>query len=298
MKKIVYTLTFLLLAFQLKAQDNAVADTAWKFSGTTSLNLSQLSLSNWAAGGDNSLSGNALINLAANYAKDRTSWENTLTLGFGLIKQGEDPTRKSDDQIDLASKLGMKATDKWFYTGLLGFKTQFAQGYDNPGDANRMKISNFLAPGYLNFSLGMDYKPSETFSLLLSPLATKFTFVLDDELSAAGSFGLDPGQKTRAEMGAYIKMAFKKEILKNVTLDTKIDFFSNYLENPQYVDVNWDLLLTFTINEYLSASLLTQLIYDYDIKFGTDTTGDGVLDTFDERVQFKELFGLGLTYSF
>jgi hypothetical protein len=64
------------------------------------------------------------------------------------------------------------------------------------------------------------------------------------------------------------------------------------------VDVNWDLLLNFTINEYLSASLVTQLIYDYDIKFGTDTTGDGVPDTFSDRVQFKELFGLGLTYSF
>lgn len=298
MKKIFYTLTLAFIALQLQGQENPEADTAWKFSGTTALNLSQLSLNNWAAGGDNSLSGNALINLAANYAKDRTSWENTLTLGFGLIKQGDDPTRKSDDQIDLASKLGMKATDKWFYTGLLGFKTQFAQGYDNPGDANRMKISNFMAPGYLNFSLGMDYKPSEVFSLFFAPLSSKFTFVLDDELSAAGSFGLDPGQKSRAELGAYIKLAFKKEILKNVTLDTKIDFFSNYLENPQYVDVNWDLLLTFTINEYLSASLLTQLIYDYDIKFGRDTTGDGDLDTFGDRVQFKELFGLGLTYSF
>jgi len=298
MKKIIFALAMFLIASGIHAQETTLADTLWKFSGTTSLNLSQLSLTNWAAGGDNSLSGNALINVSANYAKDKVSWENTLTLGFGLIKQGSDPTRKSDDQIDLASKLGLKASDKWFYTGLLGLKTQFAQGYDNPGDANRLKISNFMSPGYLNLSLGMDYKPSEVFSLFLSPLSTKFTFVLDEDLSAAGSFGLDPGKTSRAEFGAYIKMAFKKEILKNVTLDTKVDFFSNYLDNPQKVDVNWDLLLTFTINDYLSASLLTQLIYDYDIKFGTDTTGDGVPDTFDAKVQFKELFGLGLTYSF
>ena len=298
MKKIIFALAMFLIASGIHAQETTLADTLWKFSGTASLNLSQLSLTNWAAGGDNSLSGNALINVSANYAKDKVSWENTLTLGFGLIKQGSDPTRKSDDQIDLASKLGLKASDKWFYTGLLGLKTQFAQGYDNPGDANRLKISNFMSPGYLNLSLGMDYKPSEVFSLFLSPLSTKFTFVLDEDLSAAGSFGLDPGKTSRAEFGAYIKMAFKKEILKNVTLDTKVDFFSNYLDNPQKVDVNWDLLLTFTINDYLSASLLTQLIYDYDIKFGTDTTGDGVPDTFDAKVQFKELFGLGLTYSF
>jgi len=298
MKKIFFTLAVACLALGVSAQESTVSDTAWKFSGSTSLNLSQLSLTNWAAGGDNSLSGNALINLAANYAKDKTSWENKLVLGFGLIKQGDDPTRKSDDQIDFASKLGIKASDKWFYTGLLGFKTQFAQGYDRPGDEDRAKISNFMAPGYLSFSLGMDYKPTETFSLMLSPLSSKITFVLDEDLSEEGAFGLDPGEKTRAELGAYIKMTFKKEILKNVTLDTKIDLFSNYLENPQNVDVNWDLLLTFKVNEYLSASLMTQLIYDYDIKFGTDTTGDGVPDTFSDRVQFKELFGLGLTYSF
>ncbi len=298
MKKILFTITLLLFAIISNAQEPSSADTLWKFNGTTSLNVSQLSLTNWAAGGDNSLSGNALINLAANYAKEKTSWENKLILGFGLNKQGGDPTRKSDDQIDFASKLGLKASEKWFYTGLLGFKTQFAPGYDNPGDVDRLKISDFMSPAYLSFSLGMDYKPSDAFSLFLSPLSTKFTFVLDEDLSSAGSFGLDPGQKTRAELGAYIKMAYKKEILKNVTLDTKIDLFSNYLDNPQYIDVNWDLLLTFKVNEYLSASLITQLIYDYDIKFGKDTTGDGVNDTFESKVQFKELFGLGLTYSF
>ena len=298
MKKNILTLTVAILAITLYGQDAEKSDTLWKYSGTTSLNLSQLSLTNWAAGGDNSLSGNALINLSAIYATEKNEWENTLTVGFGLIKQGDDPTRKSDDQIDFASKLGIKASDKWFYTGLLGFKTQFAQGYDNPGEDDRLKISNFMSPGYLNFSLGMDYKPSDVFSMFLSPLSTKFTFVLDEDLSAAGSFGLDQGQTARSELGGYMKMAFKKEILKNVTLDTKIDLFTNYLNNPQYIDINWDMLLTFKVNEFLSASLLTQLIYDYDIKFGEDTTGDGVHDTFEARVQFKELFGLGLTYSF
>jgi len=297
-KKNLLILVIAVTSLSIFAQDAVDADTLWKFSGSTSLNLSQLSLTNWAAGGDNSLSGNALINLSANYATEKTSWENKIILGFGLIKQGDDPTRKSDDQIDLASKLGVKATDKWFYTALLGFNTQFAEGYDNPGEDDRLKISNFMAPGYLSFSLGMDYKPSEAFSLFLSPISSKFTFVLDDDLSAQGTFGLDPGQKSRSEIGAYIKITYKKEILKNVSLDTKIDLFSNYFDNPQYIDVNWDLLLTFKVNDYLAASLLTQLIYDYDIKFGEDTTGDGEYDTFTEKVQFKELFGLGLTYSF
>ncbi len=298
MKKNILILSMILFSLGMSAQEAVDADTLWKFSGTTSLNVSQLSLTNWAAGGDNSVSGNALVNLSANYATDKTSWENKLILGFGLVKQGDDPTRKSNDQIDFASKLGLKATEKWFSALLLGFTTQFAEGYDNPGDEDRRKISNFMAPGYLSFSLGMDYKPSEVFSLFLSPVSSKFTFVLDDDLSAAGSFGLDPGKEARGEFGAYVKMTYKKEILKNVTLDTKIDLFSNYLNKPQYVDVNWDLLLTFKVNDYLAASLLTQLIYDYDIKFGEDTTGDGEYDTFTDKVQFKELFGLGLTFTF
>ena len=298
MKKNILILSMALISLLASAQEAVDADTLWKFNGTTSLNLSQLSLSNWAAGGDNSLSGNVLVNLSANYATDKTNWENNLVMGFGLVKQGDDPTRKSNDQLDFASKLGLKATEKWFSTLLLGFTTQFAEGYDDPGEDDAVKISNFMAPGYLSFSLGMDFKPSEVFSLFLSPVSSKYTFVLDDELSAEGSYGLDPGKKARAEFGAYIKIAFKKEILKNVTLDTRVDFFSNYFDKPQYVDVNWDLLLTFKINDFLAASLLTQLIYDYDIKFGEDTTGDGEADTFTDKVQFKELFGLGLTYTF
>ncbi|MEN8226926.1 MAG: DUF3078 domain-containing protein [Bacteroidota bacterium] len=298
MKKFFLLVTAIFLSFSMSAQDSTEADTLWKYNGVTSLNVSQLSLSNWAAGGENSLSGNALVMLSADFDDGTMNWDNDLIMGFGLIRQGDDPTRKSDDKLDLSSKFGYRASKNWFYSGLLSFKTQFAEGYDNPGEADRIKISNWLAPGYLNISAGMDFKPNDEFSMLIAPVSGKMTFVLDDDLSAAGTFGLDPGETFRGEFGGYVKVAFKKEILKNVLLDTKLDFFSNYLENPQYVDVNWDMLLTFTINEFLSATLVTQLIYDRDIEFGFDSTGDGVHDSFEPRVQFKELFGLGLTYNF
>ncbi len=293
MKNFFLSIAALIIAASSFGQDPVAGDTLWKYSGVTSLSLSQLALHNWAAGGDNNVSGNALVKLSADFNDGKKNWDNDLTLGFGLIKQGDDLARKSDDQIDFSSKLGFKASKKWLYTGLLSFKTQFAEGYDLPGEATRLKISNFMAPAYMNFSLGMDYKHDAGFSMFISPLSSKTTFVLDDELAAAGVFGLEPDQRVRAEFGGYIKLTYKHEILKNVTLNTKIDFFSNYLNNPQYVDVNWDMLLTFKVNEFLSASLQTQLIYDYDIKFENETTGEP-----EARVQFKELFGLGLTYSF
>jgi len=298
MNKIILTIAVTMMAVSLHAQESSEADTLWKYSGITSLNLSQLSLTNWAAGGENSVSGNALIQLSADYDNGTLNWDNDLSMGFGLIRQGNDPTRKSDDKIDLSSKFGYRASKNWFYSGLLSFKTQFTEGYDNPGEADRIKISNWLAPGYLNISAGMDYKPNDEFSVLLAPAAGKITFVLDEDLSEAGSFGLGQSETIRGEFGGYIKIAYKKEVLKNVLLDTKIDLFSNYFENPQYVDVNWDLLLTFTVNEFISATLMTQLIYDHDIEFGFDSSGDGTNDSFEPRVQFKELFGLGLTYNF
>jgi hypothetical protein len=278
--------------------DAAIADTLWKTSGIISVNLSQLSLTNWAAGGENNISGNGLVQLSGDYNDGILSWDNDLVLGYGLIKQGEAPARKSDDRIELSSKLGYKATGNWSYTVLAGFRTQFAEGYDDPGAENRMKISNWMAPGYLNLSAGMDYKPSESFSLLLAPLAGKMTFVLDDELSDQGTFGLEPGEKVRAEFGAFIKAAYQKEIMQNITLNTAVGLFSNYLDHPEYIDVNWDLLLSMKVNDFISATLQTQLIYDRDILFGEDTDGDGTPDTFEPRVQFKELFGIGLTYTF
>lgn len=290
-------LTFSLAALNIRGQGTATdtvrADTLWKTGGIISLNLSQLALNNWAAGGENSVSGNGLLQLSVDYNDGTMTWDNDLVLGYGLIKQGEGLARKSDDRVDLSSKFGYKAGGNWYYSALLSFRTQFTEGYDRPGDEDRTRISNWMAPGYLNISAGMDYKPGEHFTLLIAPVTGKMTFVLDDELSAAGTFGLEPGERVRGEFGGFIKAGFKKEIMKNVLLNTTLDLFSNYLENPQYIDVNWDLLLSMKVNEYISATLQTQLIYDRDILFAGENGGEG-----EPRVQFKELFGIGLTYNF
>ncbi|MDX2429590.1 MAG: DUF3078 domain-containing protein [Bacteroides sp.] len=290
MKKFKLTLGMLLMAALTFAQEPAPVDgdTLWKFTGVTSLSMSQLSLTNWAAGGENAISGNVFVKLSPDYDNGTINWDNDLILGFGLMKQGDNEADKSDDQIELTSKFGYRAGKNWFYTALLSFKSQFANGYSYADDV-KTKISSFLAPGYLNLSLGFDYKPTEGFSLLLAPISTKMTFINDQTLADAGVYA-PAGESFRGEFGGYIKIAYKKEILKNVLLDTQVDFFSNYVDNPQYVDVNWDLLITFKVNEFISASLMTQLIYDYDIKFGPAPG--------QPKVQFKELFGLGLAYNF
>ncbi len=269
----------------------------WKKGVTAFINVSQTSLTNWTAGGQNSLSINGLINVYANYTKGKSNWDNSLDIGYGLLKQGKDADFiKTDDKIDLVSKYGYKAFGKWNYAALFNFKTQMTNGYNYPNDS--VIISKFLAPGYILGALGLDYKPNDNFSAFIAPLTSKITLVNDQALADSGAFGVDPGNKLRSELGGYVRIAFQKELIKNVSFGTKIDLFSNYLNNPQNIDINWETLLMLKANEYLSATLSTLLIYDDDIKIEQDTNDDGVVDSKGPRIQFKEVLSIGIALKF
>ncbi|MCB2197178.1 MAG: DUF3078 domain-containing protein [Bacteroidetes bacterium] len=285
---------FISLTVLLYAQEATDSIKPWKFNGLTSINFSQVSLTNWAAGGENSYAFNGLLNLSANYSKDKNDWSNTLELGYGIQKQGDQDVRKTDDQIDFVSKYGRKISKSFFISAMLNFKSQMDEGkkYETDPDTSYV-ISKFLAPGYIQGALGMEYKPSEAFYAVLSPAAGKLTIVLDDTLSARGSFGVDPGDKTRLELGGSATIGVKKEIMKNVGISSTLGLFSNYIKNPQNIDVDWKVLINMKINDYLSANLNTHLIYDDDIK-----TSDDEGNPEGAKVQFKEVFGVGLTYKF
>ncbi len=291
-------LLILLMVLPLVGFSQAESDSTkvWKFGGNASINFSQVSLSNWAAGGKSSASGTFLFNSFANYQKGKISWENSLDLGYGLMKEEDSQSVKTDDKIDFSSKFGLKGKGKIFYSALFNFRTQMADGFKYPDRDNR--ISTFMAPGYFTLALGADYKPSDKFSLFVSPMTGKMTVVTDDVLSDEGAFGVDPGKKSRGEMGAFLKTQFKTTVVENVSLETKLDLFSNYLDTPQNIDIHWDILLNMKINDYLSANLITNLIYDDDVSIAIDKDGDGVIDEKGPRVQFKELFGVGLSFKF
>ncbi len=307
MKKISILFVASLFTISSFAQDAAV-DTSWKKSGIIGINFNQVSLSNWAAGGQNSISGIALFNYNANYKKGKNSWDNVIDLAYGLTQNANDKAIKSEDRIDLASKYGRQASAHWNYSALLGFKSQFTEGYNYPNDS--VKISNFLAPAYITLALGMDYKPNDNFSLFLSPITGRIIVVNDKNLADAGAFGVDPaeydvfgvkvkdGKMVRFEFGALLKAQYEKNILENVKLQTKLELFSNYLENPQNIDVNWNVLLSMKVNKFITATISTELIYDDNTIITKDTNGDGIIDEAGPRTQFKEVLGIGLAYKF
>lgn len=297
----------------------------WKKGGLLALNINQGSLQNWSAGGDNfSLSLGAVANLYANYAKGRQSWDNNLDMAFGYLNTSSLGTRKSDDKISLYSKYGLQFSKSWFYSAMISFRSQFANGYLYPDDSN--VVSHFLAPAYLLGSIGFDFKPASYFSLFLSPLTSRFVIVADQRMADQGAYGVDSaryqylpgntrlllrhGTMIRYELGAFTSITFNKEILKNISWNTRLDLYSNYLHNPRNIDVYWTSVLNLKVNKYITASINTELIYDDDIKFvtyATDAnghiqknpeTGENIVLKRTPRIQFKELVGLGFAYQF
>ena len=267
---------------------------AWNKGALFNLGFSQVSLTNWNAGGNSSVSGNAIANFHLNYTGEKESWENTLNLGYGLLQQEGLSLQKTDDNIELNSKYGRKASKRWYYAGLLNFRTQFAPGFNLPDDST--KISAFMAPGYLLGAAGMNYKYKDILGLFLSPVTSKTTFVLDDTLSAQGAFGVEANESIRHEIGGYLRANFQKEIMKNIKLTTTLGLFSNYIENPQNIDVNWDLLVLMKVNKYVTVSLSTNLIYDDDIMITRDDNEDGINEVNGPRTQFKQILSVGFSY--
>ena len=299
MKKIYSILLITMLSLSVLAQSDT---TYWTKGGDFSLNFNQTNFTNWAAGGDNALSGVALLNYNIDYAKGKTSWKNKIILGYGLQYLAED-YKKTEDKIDLSSLYGHQIKPKWDASLLVFLKTQFVEGFD--GDNDSVYVSKFMAPGYIGIGPGFTYKPSEVFSVFLSPATAQWVIVNDQRLADAGDFGVTPaeydadgnkikdGELVKFQFGAAVKMHFKKDIAKNINFETTLELFSDYLYKPENIIISWDAIIDMSINSWLSAKLTTNLIYDDNI---TIKDKDG--SPLGPRTQFKEMFGLGFAIKF
>ena len=294
MKKIAILFLSFFSAVITIAQDDT--SKVWINKGTVQLNFSQSAFRNWAGGGQNAVSATGLFNYQNGFETKKSSLLNTIDLAYGMLKQDQKQPVKTDDRIELSSKYGTQAFGKFQYSSLVSVRTQFAPGYASPEDS--VKISDFLSPGYVITSIGLDYKPNASVSMMISPLTGKFTIVRDTMLSNAGAFGVEPGKIMRAELGGYLRLGINKDLMENVVFTSKLELFSNYLDNPQNIDVNWEVLLNMKVNKYITASISTQMIYDHDIDISVDENNDGVPEAFGPRTQWKEVFNLGIAYTF
>ncbi|MEY3009579.1 MAG: hypothetical protein RLZZ314_221 [Bacteroidota bacterium] len=290
---------------KLRAPVVGDADSVYhKHETLVNIQFSQVQLSQWAAGGQSSASLIAKLDQFWEYDGTNFGWDTEFHGAFGMLhRPDENVILKTDDRIELATKLGYRLKDKGALTALASFRTQIAPGFaavNGVPDPNQV-TSRFMAPGYLVVALGLDLKPTQTTTIFLAPFTSKSTYVLDPDLSSAGTFGVPAGATARHEVGGYVRLGLKEQVSENVTYAVRLDLFSNYLEEPEAVDVFSDHVLTLKVNNWLSTTLGLTLIYDKDVDLvlrepNPDVPGDA--GEVGPGVQLKQILAVGLSLKF
>lgn len=293
---------------------HVIADSVkyWTFKSLSLISLNQNVFVNWAAGGDNSLSGKGAVDYDLKYQRRKFTFDHQGNMAFGLVGYADNRIEKTDDKIELLIAFSHQTSKNWSLTALATLKTQFADGYKYPDDSTL--ISTFFAPAYLTISLGFNYKPNKEFQLFLSPLSGKMTFVKNEKLANIGAYGVKkavvdtagnvivPGKQFLGEVGLNLLTTYKTEIMDNIKLNTALTLHNNYLDldvsNRWNIDVDLDTRVIFSVNKLFSTILYMQLKYDHNALLPNYETIDGkkVEVSSSPKLQFKESFGLSVTY--
>jgi len=282
MKKTLFIFLFLNAIISTKAQEKP-NDTIkyWTKKGNITVLFNQSSFNKeWQAGGSSNYAGNFGLNYDVNYKKGTVVWDNKFIIAYGLTKI-KDALRasKTDDRLELNSVWGKKANDQWYYSAFFNFKTQMDTGLN----ADSVRLSHFFSPAYFQIGPGMLWKKNDNLSINIAPATSKLIVVNPHFTELTSSFGVLKGDRTRLEFGASVSGYYKFNVITNVTIENRINLYSNYLDQPQNVDVDYQMNLLMKINRFLSANISLQTIYD---------------DNAVKAVQTREVFGLGVNYGF
>lgn len=289
---------FILLGFVAFAQEQKKEDTlqGWHSEGKFQLLFNQSAFNKeWSGGGTSSIAGNLMLDYQLNYRKGSFTWDNKLLANYGITKlKGDQFSRKTSDRLEINSIAGKQLQNSnWYYSFFTNFRTQFSKGYEyteneTTGIETRVETTHFLSPAYLQFGPGMMWKKSDNLWVNIAPSTARFILV-DDMFTTSpayvdGSyFGVDKGESSRFELGASVTGYSKFDLVKNVSMENSLSLYSNYLSKPGNIDIDYLANLEMTINDFLSANLIFQAIYD-----------DNTISAF----QIREVFGAGFNYTF
>ena len=255
-------------------EPSAPSEKTWTRAGLISLLFNQTAFNHdWTGGGTNNYGGNLNLSYDANYKKDAWTWDNKLLIDYGLTRvDGDAFSKKTNDRFAITSLVGRQLTDTWFVSFFANFQTQLAKGYkygtDNTGAQIRTETTNFLAPAYFSFGPGMLWKKNDNLKVNISPATARLIFT-DKKFTEFG-----------AAVNGYAKF---DDLIKNVTIENTLGLYSNYLDKPQNVDIDYTLNVLMKVNSFLSANFTLQAVYDDDAA---------------KAFQIREAFGAGFTYKF
>jgi hypothetical protein len=286
----------------------------WLRGANFTFGLTQIGNKNWiAAGGDEfSLSAAASLNAFANRkwgTRMQHTWENMLDVNYGLVNTTTLGVRKVNDRLDVISKYGYQPK-KWKKATISLFgqlRSQITSGYeyDYLGTTEKRRNSGFFAPAYIIIAPGVEWKPNSWFSLFGSPLSTRWIVTSNGPYSYAGQggifngqvetplatlYGVNPAKGNRGEFGAFLTATIKKDILKNTAYYSKLDLYSNYVQNAKNVDVFWTNQFKVKLTKWLNVNYTLDMLYDDDVKNPKNPSsaiGLQLLSTFGVGVSVK-----------
>lgn len=277
----------------------------WKHWTKLGLNLNQASFSdNWRDGGVNSVAWSTTGWHKSEFNKNDFNFTTEFDFRYGVLSNDGQLSKKNIDRIFWDNKLAYKFSTNWsIFTSIL-FESTFSPGYEytRPGgvDTRGRQISAFMSPGYLTESLGLEYKPDETFSLRFGTGTARQTFVLDDnvrerELDEFGNiiglksaFGVEPGNTMRSELGFQLVANLDKNLSKNLNLKSRYALLADYQEISR-PDHRLDATLTAKISGIVSVTANGILWYDRTRVLDGETNA---------RVQYSQALSMGLLFAF
>ena len=291
----------------------------WKFTGVCGLNAAQTALFNWAAGGNNNVTGFVFANLTLSYKKDKWTWDSNLDTELGLMFSSDYvryPWRKANDKLNFTTKVGYQMHPQWYLSLLGSFRSQYAPGLDyKPVDAGDLDdygnpveptlISKWLSPSYTDLALGVEYRPNDIFNIGVYPVAGRMTTCLEEVLRP--KYGMSQREDgtykpVMLNMGLRINGGINYTLVKDLKIISTLTLFTPYTArihdkvNGQKFgnfDVDWDVAITYNFLKVFSVSLMTSLKY-YDKVMIDGPAWRNYHEGPRARVQFKEVVGLGI----
>ncbi|WP_378180060.1 DUF3078 domain-containing protein [Aquimarina sp. SS2-1] len=268
----------------------------WKSIGKFAFFFNQSAFNNdWQGGGTSNIASNIALNYEFNYKKNSLTWDNRILADYGItFLKGENFARKTNDRLEFNSRLGQRIGEGfWNYSLFVNFRSQFATGYSFSKDPDtdetiRTEETHFFSPAFIQIGPGLLWKKSDDFNINIAPVTSRMIFVNDKFTSVpdyedGDYFGVDAGENSRFEFGGSLAAYAKFEIIKNITMENILNLYTNYIEDPYNVDIDYTLNLNLVVNKYISGNFAFQAIYD---------------DNATSGFQIREVIGMGLNYEF
>jgi hypothetical protein len=255
-------------------QDTSAPKFGWSHSVVAGLTLTQISFTDWAQGGENSLAWTTSLEGKSIDDQPTINWANGYRFAFGQARLSDQGLRKTDDKIDLESVLTYKLgnlVNPYFAATL---KTQFTRGYKYESSGNSVSVSNFFDPGYLVQSLGVGTQPIPE---VKTRLGVALREIVTSEFTAI--YANDPA--TRVAGGFESVTEVNWNLAENIMFTSKLELFDPFKKMDQVIVRN-DNTLALKVNKYITTVLNLQLVNEAPVS---------------PRTQVKEVIAIGLSYA-